>query len=328
MAPAGRTGRDHANAQGDGRLWSLSPGTVVLFDNASHKLTAKPASRVADSLLSTLEDAGWEATRIDAHQRGVKEALAEFDAIEADLIIALGGDGTVAACADAAMRARAALLPVPGGTMNLTAKDLGASDANDRLVDRYMMGTAATIDTAEINGHTFLHSVATGLVPAIGAQREAFRSRRNVVARGAALAAAGRIALCHRPAAMRMQTDKGITETWSLCVVASNNRLHRHHDIGFGRASLDAGTIGLYMSTHKGLLGRFVLMQTLITGQLELDRSFRAASVEEISIDSDAPTVAVSVDGEILSLEPPIVITQKRSALRVIIPGPSPDAGA
>ncbi len=309
-------------------LWQRRPGSVVLFDNASHKPSASEASQTAATLLRTLTDAGWEPRRIRVRECGMAEALPMLHDSGAHLIVAFGGDGTIAACADAAVAIDACLLAIPGGTMNLSAKDLGVWDAGPSLVGRCMLGTEHRVDAARVNGRLFLHSIATGLVPAIGRQREAFRRRRRIGGRAIALVDAARVALLHRQRPVTIRTDTGAARSESLCVVVSNNRLVRHHDIDFGRASVDAGHLGLYLSTHRGPVGRLRLMQTLLTGQLELDRGFRTASAQKVSLETDSRDIPVSIDGEILSLRAPLVVTQQPRALRVIAPGPEENRAA
>lgn len=301
-------------------LWRRKPGTAVLFDNASHKSSAQSASRRAGALLGTLADAGWNPRRIDAHDIGMKHALATLRESCADLVLAFGGDGTVAACAEIAVDRDVPLLPIPGGTMNLTAKDLGVWDARSDLVDLSMLGAEHRVDVASVNGRTFLHSLATGLVPAIGRQREAFRSRRSIAGRFTAVADAARIALTLERQLIELRTGSQSAQAKSLSIVVSNNRLVRHHDVDFGRASVDAGELGLYVSTHRGPIGRYQLMQSLLTGQLELDRRFHEASAHQVSLHAEDDSIAVSVDGEVLTMKTPLVVTQQHRALRVIVP--------
>ena len=301
-------------------LWRRKPGTAILFDNASHKSSAQSVSRRAKELLQTLADTGWHPRRIDAHGTGMEQALATLRESDADLILGFGGDGTVAACAEIAVDRDLPLLPIPGGTMNLTAKDLGVWDARSDLVDLSMLGTEHVVDVASVNGRMFLHSLATGLVPAIGRQREAFRSRRGIAGRCAAIADAARIALTLERQLIELRTGSLSARAKSLSIVVSNNRLVRHHDVDFSRASVDAGELGLYVSTHRGPIGRYQLMQSLLTGQLELDRKFHEASAHQVSLHAEDESIAVSVDGEILTMRTPLVVTQRHRALRVIVP--------
>ncbi|MEL6797718.1 MAG: diacylglycerol kinase family protein, partial [Planctomycetota bacterium] len=205
-------------------LWRRKPGTAVLFDNASHKPSAQSASRRATTLLRTLAEAGWHPRRIDAYDIGMKRALATLRESDADLVLAFGGDGTVAACAEIAVDRDLPLLPIPGGTMNLTAKDLGVWEARAELVDMSMLSIEHRVDVAGVNGRTFLHSLATGLVPAIGRQREAFRSRRGIAGRCAAVADAARIALTLERQSIELRTGNQSARARSLSIIVSINR--------------------------------------------------------------------------------------------------------
>lgn len=302
-------------------LWKRPPGRAVLFDNASHKPNTQPAARAADELLSTLADAGWSVETLRAERDGFKESLERLERESPSLILAFGGGGTVAASAQVAAKVDASMLPIPGGTMNLSAKDAGAFGDLDTLPRRAMLGHALRVDYAEVNGIAFLHSATIGLIPWIGVHRERFRElplrdRWRAIAR-AARAAAARDALD-----VRFESDRGSAEAKTLCAVIANNPLNRHADIDFGRASLDGGVLAIYLSTHRGTIGRLLLLLSLATGQLELDRRFRKAAVRTLTIEGGGGPIMVSVDGEIMRFKPPIEFSQHRQGLTMLIPAP------
>ena len=106
-------------------------------------------------------------TRLDMYRTGyVGHAgeLAREHAASADLLIAVGGDGTVAEVAGAA---RGAMIPVgiiPGGSTNITARELGIP-RNTYLAVRLLFERHAirAIDAGVCGNRIFLHMAGAGV---------------------------------------------------------------------------------------------------------------------------------------------------------------------
>ena len=81
---------------------------------------------------------------------------------EADLVAAVGGDGTVAEVANGLAHSQAKLLIVPAGTENIIATELGLSDVSRRLADLLNRGRAHPVDLGCVNGRYFLAILGAG----------------------------------------------------------------------------------------------------------------------------------------------------------------------
>ncbi|WP_395442838.1 diacylglycerol/lipid kinase family protein [Caulobacter sp. UC70_42] len=93
------------------------------------------SSRVA--LLAILEDARIEPTKVwDVVGRDVDKALDAAMESRNDVLIVLGGDGTIRAAAQRSGQGVPLLMPLPGGTMNMLPKALyGARPWRQALQD-------------------------------------------------------------------------------------------------------------------------------------------------------------------------------------------------
>jgi YegS/Rv2252/BmrU family lipid kinase len=82
----------------------------------------------------------------------------------ADLLIAVGGDGTVGEVASAAIAHGVTMGIVPGGSTNIVAKDLGIP-TNAHEASRLLFGAhqLRTIDAGVHGEHVFLHMAGAGL---------------------------------------------------------------------------------------------------------------------------------------------------------------------
>lgn len=108
----------------------------------------------------------------------VDSALAEAKARELDLMIVVGGDGTIRAAAEAAGGAGPLLMPLPGGTMNMLPKAL-YSDRNWReaLKATLLDPVVQTVHGADANGHRFFIAAILGGPTRMAEAREAVRER-------------------------------------------------------------------------------------------------------------------------------------------------------
>ncbi len=93
------------------------------------------------------------------------------------IIVAAGGDGTVAGVAHALAGTDAALAVLPLGTFNYFARGLGLPDDPAAAAQAILDGESHFIAVGTLNGRVFLNNVAIGLYPAILEEREATYAR-------------------------------------------------------------------------------------------------------------------------------------------------------
>ncbi len=122
---------------------------------------------MADALLQALSERGISAARTvpdapDQIAAAVADALAEG----ADVIAAIGGDGTQRTVADALRGTDGVLAVVPGGTVNLLGQVLDIHDAED-AADAIAEGTPRTLDMGEVDGHPFILNASSGYDAAV-----------------------------------------------------------------------------------------------------------------------------------------------------------------
>jgi diacylglycerol kinase family enzyme len=117
-------------------------------------------TELADELLERIgADVDGEVIRpddADGLADGVRRA-----AYHADVVAAVGGDGTQATAAAALAGTGAALAVVPGGTVNLLARILGV-DSVEAAAGAIVSGTTRTIDLGDMDGRTFVLNASSG----------------------------------------------------------------------------------------------------------------------------------------------------------------------
>lgn len=106
-----------------------------------------------------------------------------------DLVIAVGGDGTVMACASALQGRSIPLAIIPYGTGNMIAKNLGIPSSVTRALDVSVRGVRRMIDVGEVEGGHFV------MATAIGVQADFFAHASIVAKANVGIAAYGMAAL-------------------------------------------------------------------------------------------------------------------------------------
>jgi diacylglycerol kinase family enzyme len=226
-----------------------------------------------------------------------------------------GGDGSQALVASIAAEHDLPSACIPSGTRNHFALDLGV-DREDVLgaLDAFSDGGERYVDLGEVNGRVFVNNVSLGVyAQAVGQERYRDAKLRTLLGTMAeTLGPEG------EPDELRWTDPEGEQQRSTALVMVSNNVYRLGPTLGSGtRPRLDAGVLGV------------VDFHPPIGGQNSEAARWRALEMAELEVECDSP-VPVGIDGESLSLEPPLRFRVRPGALRVRIarrhPGASPSA--
>jgi diacylglycerol kinase family enzyme len=236
----------------------------------------------------------------------------------AEVLLAAGGDGTIASVAQAAA-GRAPLVVVPVGTRNHFAVDLGLDPGDPVATMRACLaGSPRRVDLGELNGDVFLNNVSFGIY-ASAVSDPAYRSGRlRVMARTARAAVSGRgeTAQIRTPVPVDVPPGARIG-----AILVSNNSYDFAAAPGQKlRATLDSGRLWVYLLGAPRALGRLPLLRAiqemLTTGSVSLG----TWQVSDLEFDSDRP-VPVACDGEYRpAVTPPYRLSSRPGALEVLVP--------
>ncbi len=154
---------------------------IIFNPEAGASLIAEqniPAQTVETLLLQTLKELGIGAeiyyTTLEDPGKGLAKQLA---AKHTDLVIAVGGDGTIHSVARGLLGSKSVLGIIPAGTMNNLAYSLGIPANLQEACSILIHGEARAIDIGSINQHLFLEVAGVGLEAALYPAAEAVKSR-------------------------------------------------------------------------------------------------------------------------------------------------------
>lgn len=227
-----------------------------------------------------------------------------------------GGDGTVAAAADAARRAALPLLAFPGGTFNHFVRTVGAPTLDDG-VQAVKAGTGERVDVAELTVDdqapaTVLNAASVGVYPDFIAERESMEPRLGKPI--AALVAAVRVLA--RAETIDVRVDDRPARVWSVAIAAGENSSTSM--VPLQRRELDDAVLDIRVLHARGALPRLRGLVALAFGarvSAALDRvpvrarlstieSFTSTSVRLDVLAGAGEEIRIGHDGEVTISSP------------------------
>ncbi len=281
----------------------------------------RSAARVTARCAAVATAAGWdwllaETTTDDPGTGLAREAVGAG----ARLVVAVGGDGTVRACAQALTGTAVPLAIVPRGTANLAARALGLPARLDSALACAFAGHERRIDLAAADGITFVAMAGLGTDAAVvGATPARLKTRAGWLA----YAAVGAWHTRGRHAVFGISLDGTPLATSAGSVVVGNAGLLPGGFRLLPDARLDDGQLDVCVLAPSSLLDWGVVARRVLTASRRDDRRltrYRASRVE-IRADRDLPR---QVDGEVLAPGRELTVTVLPRALLVRVPGPVP----
>jgi diacylglycerol kinase (ATP) len=260
---------------------------------------------------------GWEVEECWTRKPGHAEQLAREAAEHGvDVVIVVGGDGTVREAVGGLAGSRTALAMVPAGTANVWAHEVRLPRhpaAVARLVDH---GETRTVDVGVCNGHRFLLMASTGIDSTVVTSLAPWAKR--LFGRAAYIAHGFHKATRFTPLQSRVSVDGEAVSGPLLMAVVGNTRSYGGLIKVTNRAVADDGLLDVMLYTGKGF-GRFLvyLARTVIGRHTSVPGTlYRTGRV--VTIETERP-VPVQADGDLIT-HTPAQFTVEPRALRVVVP--------
>jgi diacylglycerol kinase family enzyme len=282
------------------------PRRPVLFVNPRSGGGAAARAGVAQQA----RDRGIEAVTLEPGQN-LAALVDEAVAGDADALGMAGGDGSLAVVAAVAEARGLPFICIPAGTRNHFALDLGV-DRHDLVgaLDAFSEAVERRIDVGDVNGRLFLNNVSFG-VYGEAVQESAYRDAKVHTLLETAQRVLGPSG---ETPALRLVDDAGREHAQLAVMLVSNNPY-----------ALDRPVIGSRPSLNSGLLG-IVILDVPDARQHPPGRAWNAPYLDVVA---PAPLHA-GIDGEAVTLSPPVRFASRPAALAVRIsarhPGASPSA--
>jgi YegS/Rv2252/BmrU family lipid kinase len=261
---------------------------------------------------------GWRAEVFvtDKAEGGVSAACgAALDG--ADLVVAVGGDGTVRGCAEGLARTGVPLGVVPHGTANLLARTLRIPGQPKAALAVALAagGVDRTIDLAVADGVPFTAMAGMGLDAAVVAGTKLKHQFGWL-----AYAMSGAVHLALPPVRFTIRLDDGAPfEREARSVVAGNSGLLPGGFSLLPDARLDDGLLDVGVLAPHGPFGWPRLAARVLTHSHRQDRMLERFKARKVEIAAQA-LLPREVDGELVAAGHALTVAIAPSALTVRMP--------
>ncbi len=259
----------------------------------------------------------------------LEEIATDVVARGADVIGMAGGDGSQALVAAIAADHDIPYVCIPAGTRNHFALDLGV-DRDDVVgaLDAFADGYERPVDLAFVNGRVFVNNVSLGLYAFIVQSPEYRDAKMGTAAR----LLPDLLGNDYSQFDFQMEGPGGVSSDSPDLIQVSNNVYTLSAIGGFGsRERLDEGVLGIVAVDVHSASDLTHLVALEAAGRSSSFAGWHEWSAPTLVIRSGQPVYA-GIDGEAVTLDPPLVFEMRPAALRVRIaphhPGVSPAAVA
>ncbi|MFP3943162.1 MAG: diacylglycerol/lipid kinase family protein [Alphaproteobacteria bacterium] len=290
----------------------------VILNSRAGRLIDGDVHRTMRTIEGRLKQAGWSVSaacpapgELEAHLRGLDPTL--------DVVVAAGGDGTLAGVGACLAGRRTALAVLPLGTLNVLADDLGVPVALDEALDVAVSGRTAAVDAATVNGRVFFIQAVLGVAAELAERREKMRGAGSVAAWAELATGMATDLLASTPVRYQVNTGRRRTTIITRTLIISNNRLKNRHRLLPYRRTLSGQVMALYALRGKGLITamRFAAEALLPRGK---SAAVRELVADRIVVNADIKEGRALIDGEIASIDFPATFETVPRALNVIVP--------
>lgn len=292
--------------------------TIHVILNASSGFDKK--EETGEALRRVLSEGGVESDiRLIDKNTDLCELAREMVRDGAEVIVAGGGDGTINAVASVLAGTEVTLGVLPMGTLNHFARDLEIPFDPPRAMQVVSEGHTVLVDVGEVNGKRFINNAIIGLYPNYRFQRE--RHERQGRFKWLAMLAAV-LGIFRRNPALRLRLEadgKTLNRKTPFLMVANNRHEMEGYRLG-NRQSLSTGQLSVYMMHRMSRWGLLRLAFSVLLGRFSKQRDFELMDARTVVVESRRKTVGVSLDGEVVRLQPPLEYKSLSKSLRVIVP--------
>jgi YegS/Rv2252/BmrU family lipid kinase len=244
------------------------------------------------------------------------------EAVEAhaDLVIAVGGDGTVNEVARGVMGSRASLGIVPVGSGNGLARALRLPLRPSRALEALEAGVSRAIDVGRLNGGLFLNVAGTGFDAAVGA---AFYRAGNSGRRRGFLGYL-RLSLAevrrYRPEPLVLETEGARREVKPFMVTFANGPQYGSGAVINPGGLLDDGRLEAVSFEYRGsILTVLSAAPRLFLGGLPGVRGYERISASRVTVAAGSP-LPIHRDGDPAESSDRIEVELVPRALNVVVP--------
>ncbi|HVG25732.1 MAG TPA: diacylglycerol kinase family protein [Thermoanaerobaculia bacterium] len=292
------------------------PAKGILFLNRNSGAKLPPGE--IDALREETTQAGIEIVELSKEIDCAQEIRARARR-GVKLFLAGGGDGTIHHVLQAVVQTDSVLAVLPLGTYNHFARDLGIPLDWREALDVALNGASRQVDTARINDRFFVNNVSIGLYPELVAKRE--ERGRDYPRWKARLLAVYTTLRKYPHVTLHVETQHHNEVLRTHVFMISNNRYDLERvGIEAPRETLTEGKLSVYWLQHTSRLRMTRFLVRYATGHVRAVPGFTSFKTVRMRVQTPRPHLKVGIDGELFTMQTPLVVTAVPQSLLVKVP--------
>lgn len=274
-----------------------------------------------DDIIAAFRAEGCSA-RVDLLRDGARAPDAARAAQERGhrVVVAAGGDGTIAAVAGALAGRGGCMGILPLGTFNYFARSLGLPETMEDAVQVITHGAVRPTRLARINDTVFLNNASLGAYPAILREREQVYRRWGRSRAAAYWSVIRTLVQLRRPLRATITAD-GETRRYRTQLVFAVNNAFQLNELGLqGADEIARGRMVVFIAPDQGRVGMLRNAVAIAAGRAERHRNFEMMTGADIRVEVLGPARSVACDGERRLMQAPFALRVWPEALDIMVP--------
>jgi YegS/Rv2252/BmrU family lipid kinase len=290
--------------------------SLFIINPASGKLSSRASrrERIENFIRRHSLDAKVEVTRSGGHAAQLSRAAVQ--AGDVDVVVSIGGDGTMNEVAGGLVGSNVAYAMIPTGSGNGLGRDLGLPMDPDRALEVLLDGRLRTIDTGSVNGLPFFNVMGLGFDAEIG--RRFNLSHRRGLLTYLRIGLGVFVRYKKEPLEIDVGNGSPVHVDAFFTSIANSTQYGNNARIA-PRALLDDGLLDLASITTRNPVSAAVLVTRLFAGSIDRSPSVRSFQSNHFKI-KRAASGPIHTDGEVHDCGATLDIEVRPQSLRVVVP--------
>ena len=299
---------------------------LSLIYNKKSGFHAANKDEVYEHLVADLSTAGFEIQSFELSEcmnfdQMMQDILLRHRQAEnVGVVVAAGGDGTLNAVASKLMGTDIPMGILPLGTFNYVARVLNIPldllDAAKAIGE----GQPRSVHVAQLNQHIYLNNASLGLYPLFIQKREQFNKHFGRFPLHAYTSALDVLIRDRKELKLEVEVDGQRYPVKTPLIFFGNNQLQlAEMKLRIAEAA-EAGKVAGVVVAKSDKRTLFKTLWQLIKGNLDQASDVYSFAADEVIVHSKRNKLTVAVDGEIVTMTPPLKITVRKHALNIMVP--------
>lgn len=302
----------------------FKPLSIVYNKKSGFHATHK--TEVYEELIQIFSQYGFEIQSFDIEQyASFDELMAQVflrhqDQDNYGVVVAAGGDGTLNAVAAKLIHTDIPMGILPLGTFNYVARVFDIPVDIIQAAHVIATGRPRKAHIARINEHIYLNNASLGLYPLFIQKRELYNRYLGRFPLHAYTSGLDVLIRHRKELKLKVEVDGKLFPVKTPLVFFGNNQLQLSEMNLRIAAAVAQGKVAGIVVAKSDKLTLFKILWQLVKGEIEQAPDVYTFAADQVVIHAQLKTMQVAIDGEIVRMRPPLIVTVEKNALNMMVP--------